>query len=52
MDAVEVVRCRECEHNKSDGPYGVTCELGFDFTEWFNEDFYCPRGQRREDGDA
>ncbi len=45
VDAVEVVRCRDCM--KAD-QYGH-CEMQ---NFWGTRDDYCSRGQRREDGDA
>ena len=57
IDAVPVVRCRECEHWETDWkPHGFNpdnpryfcgyCEL-FAAGDWF-----CADGQRREDGDV
>lgn len=53
IDAVPVVRCRECIHRKKyqdDEQQGDTiCTL-----EWKMKklDWFCADGQRREDGDA
>ena len=53
MDAVEVVRCRECAYYNTSG-----CSYGFGWCEspivnkGTTDDFYCAAGQRREDGDA
>lgn len=48
VDAVEVVRCRECNYHTEDGfcrgrgwPMSLT-----------PDDDYCSRGQRRKDGDG
>ena len=54
IDAVPVVRCRECKRYKMvtwyDGePYGTFCD---EFKIDGGPDFYCAYGQRREDGDA
>ena len=56
VDAVEVVRCRECMYSASivdeitrerDGLWCALLDL-----ENVEEDFYCKDGQRREDGDT
>ena len=46
VDAVEVVRCRECRrwHTKN-------CAMG-DFPMYTDAEDFCSWGQRREDGDA
>lgn len=50
IDAVEVVRCRDCKHRQSDG----CCEAwGFSFHYWEDfdkvpEDMFCGHGERRE----
>ena len=59
VDAVPVVRCRECIYYKEGKLLGPTkfCyrlkdrngeKIGYNFAE----DDYCSHGQRREDGDA
>ncbi len=45
VDAVEVVRCRECVKADDFGH----CEMQ---NFWGTRDDFCSRGQRREDGDA
>lgn len=45
VDAVPVVRCRDCIHADE---YGH-CEMQM---FWGTRDDYCSRGQRREDGDT
>ena len=52
VDAVPVVRCRECRYNSKKDAHDVNCEKDHDFTAWLSEDFYCADGKRREDGDA
>lgn len=47
VDAVPVVRCRECVHFDPENYGGVSCaETGAMI--WPNEDDYCSRGQRRD----
>ena len=49
IDAVPVVRCRECKFNPK---YEWTgCPMAGTWRE-FNYDGFCSYGQRREDGDA
>lgn len=50
VDAVEVVRCRECVRWRgNDDGNAAPCSW-----DWDNKDpdWYCPRAQRRGDGDA
>ena len=53
VDAVEVVRCRECRYYNTTG-----CSDGFGWCEdavvstGVSDDWYCANGQRREDGDT
>ena len=42
IDAVPVVRCKECKHRFEDS----WCEYVDD-----NDNFYCARGERKEDAD-
>ena len=42
VDAVEVVRCRDCKHRYSDS----WCEYADD-----DDNFYCARGERKEGAD-
>ena len=52
VDAVEVVRCRDCVYYNTAG-----CADGFGWCEdsvvntGTTDDFYCARGKRKEDGD-
>ena len=53
IDAVPVVRCRECVYYNTTG-----CSDGFGWCEdsvvntGTHDDFFCARGKRREDGDT
>lgn len=53
VDAVEVVRCRDCRYYQSDYRY---CEYWGDmFYHWeaweaINEEGFCDKGERKEDG--
>ena len=48
VDAVEVVRCRECKHNAQPPDRGFSqCELDAIIRE---PEFWCRSGERREDG--
>jgi hypothetical protein len=50
VDAVEVVRCKDCKHYSKDG---IWCDMNSkDRNEWFNwyEDDFCSYGERRTDG--
>lgn len=49
VDAVEVVRCRDCRFaHRVDGPREkYSCVNGNYFTPWFNGDDFCSRGERR-----
>lgn len=49
IDAVPVVRCRECIYNRK-GEYpdvAVDCEKDHDFARWLSPDFYCADGERK-----
>lgn len=52
VDAVEVVRCKDCIHKYSDGNQIICQKLyfcdGFNFEP--SEDAFCSYGERREDG--
>lgn len=49
IDAVEVVRCKECIHYESDGGAMMICNV----TDMVcDNDDYCSYGERREDGEA
>ena len=43
VDAVEVVRCKDCKHRHSDS----WCEYVDD-----DDNFYCARGERKDRGDS
>lgn len=61
VDAVPVVRCKDCEWWEriyDDGPYGYchSCKHGFYSANWeisiyrrYKEDFFCADGERRTD---
>jgi len=61
VDAVEVVRCRDCLHGIPDAG-SIKCVAGaeydedsgewFGFCSWNDSDWFCADGQRREDGDV
>lgn len=60
MDAVEVVRCRECKHR-----YTENCPMYFHDSYWHDgyfdyidydtdnteDDYFCPKGERKEGAD-
>lgn len=50
IDAVSVVRCRECEYGiQVDG--GIKCDAcnnWFGFVSWNEDDWFCAGGKRRE----
>lgn len=51
VDAVEVVRCRECKQGEVDDPDfpdQYYCHAG---CGWNNGDFYCSYGERKEGAD-
>lgn len=51
VDAVEVVRCRECKQGEVDDPDFLDeyyCHAG---CGWNNGDFYCSYGERKEGSD-
>ena len=51
VDAVEVVRCRECKQGEVDDPDfpdEYYCHAG---CGWNNGDFYCSYGERKEGAD-
>ena len=52
IDAVEVVRCRDCkfgEIEEPDFPGQYYCHRG---CGWNNEDFYCAHGKRKDDNET
>lgn len=56
VDAVEVVRCKDCKHYQYNKAYGTICnhpELEFDvecYAHWLNTkpDDFCSYGERRD----
>lgn len=53
VDAVEVVRCRECRHwNSETGFCNLNSHFSMDELDWdvFNDDDFCSLGERRTDG--
>ena len=47
VDAVQVVRCRDCKHTKDDGCGAIYCKI---WDKWeMPEDFFCADGERRTD---
>ena len=56
IDAVEVVRCQECEYwkcNPNTKNYGVCKKVSYDdFEVVMEKDDFCSYGERREDGEA
>ena len=59
VDAVEVVRCKDCVHGVIDDDGLYRCIVGaeydeetgmyFGFSEWYTENFFCAHGERRAD---
>ena len=47
VDAVEVVRCKDCLHNKYN-PFGDGCRVCIKLSRRVEEDFFCAYGERRE----
>lgn len=54
IDAVPVVRCRECVYNREGYCTQFQINLSGISSAWYrvDDDGFCSRGQRREDGDA
>ena len=51
VDAVPVVRCRECKHRKYDDIFGMLwCNLD-SFTKRVKPDDFCSHGERKEGAD-
>lgn len=47
IDAVEVVRCKDCKHNSLNRKIGnAYCDLGIGLNQLYD---YCSRGERKED---
>ena len=53
VDAVPVVRCKDCEHWKREenqvGEIGEDYFCAFDCNKSYRDDFFCADGERRED---
>lgn len=47
VDAVEVVRCKDCKYSYEDID-GLTCSYGVCVDCIVPSDFYCPEGKRKE----
>ena len=50
VDAVEVVRCKECKYSYAD-LNGLCCAYGVCVDSTVPEDFYCANGERRGGGE-
>lgn len=51
VDAVEVVRCRECKQGEIDDPDFPDEYYCHEGCGWNNGDFYCAYGERKEGAD-
>ena len=51
VDAVEVVRCKDCKHNELLGNW-MFCKHPEGFNDRINPDGYCSYGERKGDGNA
>lgn len=52
VDAVPVVRCKDCKHSCHKNVYGVDCTFcnyGVCLACEVEDDFFCAEGERRED---
>jgi hypothetical protein len=49
VDAVEVVRCKDCKHGEIDDPDFPDQYYCHEGCGWNNEDFFCCYGERREE---
>lgn len=51
VDAVEVVRCKDCKHSYKGSPHGLMCEcpVGGQNTSLLGGDEFCSCGERRAD---
>jgi hypothetical protein len=51
VDAVEVVRCKDCKHSYKGSPHGLMCEcpVGGQNTSLLGGDDFCSNGERRVD---
>lgn len=51
VDAVEVVRCKDCKHSYEGSPHGLMCEcpVGGQNTSLLGGDDFCSNGERRAD---
>lgn len=46
IDAVEVVRCKDCRHYESDGGAMMICDITYNYA---NDDDFCSYGERASD---
>lgn len=51
VDAVAVVRCKDCKHSYKGSPHGLMCEcpVGGQNTSLLGGDDFCSNGERRAD---
>lgn len=47
VDAVEVVRCKDCKYHKDEVPGMVWCP--YIIKDWVNDNWYCAEGKRKEE---
>ena len=50
VDAVHVVRCKDCKYHKDEEPGMVWC--GISVAGWVSENGYCSDGKRRDDAEV
>ena len=50
VDAVEVVRCRDCKHKEGEQPGMVYCPMMVG--SWVADDHFCKWAERREDAEV
>ena len=48
IDAVPVVRCKDCKRHNAKAGKLYRCDL---LNVWHDGDFFCANGERREDGE-
>lgn len=51
VDAVEVVRCKDCERRGDPGECPMCFLEEGDFADYTNDDGFCDRGERREENE-
>lgn len=52
IDAVPVVRCKDCKHQEPSETVTADTTLCMEFVEIVDMDGFCYMGERREDGEA